>query len=154
MSVVVRPPSGRAWLLLAIPLGLAVLLILVCRAFGPVQPLQNVVVERLTSNGRSAGISQENPLASSRVAEASVEIENSDVYVTLSSQRTSSISKYVQFGDINAELLADTRGGSTWQMPCSFSTLLFNYGPMTLNITAPQDPSAVVPEIYGLLKCG
>jgi hypothetical protein len=68
---------------------LFLLSILLARAFGPVRPLQDVVIERLRRNGIAAGISENNPLSSSRIAQVSWTINNRDLDVGLSPGWTS-----------------------------------------------------------------
>ena len=147
-----RNPLIKAFSALA---ALLLLSILLARAFGPVRPLQNVVIERLRRNGVAAGISQDNPLSSSRIAEVSWTRNNRDVHVSLSPGWTSGpVLETTEFNGIRTERLATKLAIPTWAFSCSFNTVLFNYGPMTVRVNGADDPAAVIPEVHRLLECG
>ena len=115
--------GDRTLKLIVIPVGLAVLLILAARAFGPVRPLQDVVAGRLSRDGVHAEPSENNPIPSSRIAAISWEINNREVYVSMSPRGSNgSVAKRMEFDGIKADLLADDFAGSKWVFPCRFNT--------------------------------
>jgi hypothetical protein len=101
-----------------------------------------------------AGIADHNPLANSRVAAISWEIDGREVYVNVyQGDVQQTVVEKRTFGSIPADSLA-VDYGSTWRFKCKLNSLLFDYGTMNVLLIRAEDPAFAVPYVHSLLKCG
>lgn len=151
----IRSLSGR-WKVISVALLLsACLLLVVVRSFGPMRPLERLVVDRLSRDGNRAGISEANPLNRSRVASTFVELHGHRVEVGVHPRDSWEIPPdgLGTFDGLKAELRRQPYG-EVWVFSCRLNTLYFNYGEMEASVVFAKEPSTAVPEVHRLLRCG
>lgn len=146
--------NRRLLLILGSIVALLVLLLVTARTLGPVWPLESLVSARLSHDGVPAGIADHNPMANSRAAAISWQIDGRDVYVNVyqgDAQQT--VVEKRTFGSVLADSL-DVDYGSTWRFRCKLNSLLFDYGTMNVLVIRAEDPAFAVPYVHNLLRCG
>jgi hypothetical protein len=131
------------------------LVVILVRSFGPVRPLERLVVDRLSRDGSPAGISEANPLNGSRYASTAVELEGQrlevGVHPVTADEEPPDGTK--TFDGFRAEMRR-LPYGEVWEFSCPLNSLYFDYGRMEVSVVFAEDPSTAVPEVHRLLRCG
>lgn len=143
-------------------------LVMAARTFGPVRPLDDVVLGRL-SDGGPASFHDHQPEISPLDASVFWEVGGESVFVSVyKPDQPQEAIETRTLGDIKADLLLINPSTRAWRFDCKLNSVLYNFGNMSVYVhdaqprpvaeqeLAPriEKMAAIVPDAHRFLRCG
>ena len=170
-----RAPRRKVAITCAGLLVIGLALVMAARTFGPMRPLDDVVIGRLNEGG-AASFHDHQPEISRHDASVFWEVNGNSVYLSVNKpaqpqagiETEEAIEKTQTLRGIKADLLLVNPSTHAWRFECEVNSLLYDFGSMNVVVRDAQprlvdekEPvglieklAAIVPDAHRFLRCG